>query len=294
MRENMDWSAVALLLAERADLPALLLSRSGEVLLVASAAERALGWAYDSVGSDWIERHVPRKNTAAARWLLEMAASGALRRVELEVITGQGPALATFEAYSVVGHDTQSGVLLLLEKVVALTPEAPAHDYDYDVQELTTGVFTLRSVLRLGALNTAAAGCCYEVLHGRSTHCEQCPLRGRSELTSPQAVVELVSDREYRVTSALRTGGNLIRVSVRRLPSVAFLAIFEAKLTALSIRSRLSQRERAVLRQLIEGHTLDDIAQSLSITARTVRFHQANLLQKLGADSRADLMRLIL
>ena len=31
---------------------------------------------------------------------------------------------------------------------------------------------------------------------------------------------------------------------------------------------------------------------ALSVSSRTVKFHQGNILQKLGADSRADLLRL--
>jgi len=36
-----------------------------------------------------------------------------------------------------------------------------------------------------------------------------------------------------------------------------------------------------------------DIAQQLGIAPRTVKFHQANVLQKLGADSRVDLLRVL-
>jgi DNA-binding CsgD family transcriptional regulator len=42
------------------------------------------------------------------------------------------------------------------------------------------------------------------------------------------------------------------------------------------------------------GRSLDEIARILGIAPRTVKFHQANVLQKLGADSRLDLMRLLL
>ena len=76
--DAMDWSAVALLLAERADLPAILVADSGEILLVASAAERQLGWSYASVGKNWIDAHVVPHTAKAARWLFERALSGAL------------------------------------------------------------------------------------------------------------------------------------------------------------------------------------------------------------------------
>jgi len=42
------------------------------------------------------------------------------------------------------------------------------------------------------------------------------------------------------------------------------------------------------------GRQLADIATALGISLRTVKYHQANILRKLRADSRVDLMRLIL
>ena len=38
--------------------------------------------------------------------------------------------------------------------------------------------------------------------------------------------------------------------------------------------------------------TLEDIAVSLQLSRRTVKFHLSNLLQKLGVDSRVDLIRI--
>jgi len=93
----MDWSAVALLFAERASIPAVLLSSQGEVLLVTPAVQRALGWSYDSVGSNWIDRWVAHSAAAGARWFLEKTLAGALRRFEIEILTSKGPAAASFE-----------------------------------------------------------------------------------------------------------------------------------------------------------------------------------------------------
>jgi DNA-binding CsgD family transcriptional regulator len=42
------------------------------------------------------------------------------------------------------------------------------------------------------------------------------------------------------------------------------------------------------------GQRSDEIATKLSISARTAKFHQANILKKLGVDSRIDLIRLLL
>jgi DNA-binding NarL/FixJ family response regulator len=51
---------------------------------------------------------------------------------------------------------------------------------------------------------------------------------------------------------------------------------------------RLSERERAVLRLVAAGLTSKQIARELTITERTVQFHVTGLLNKLGAESRAQ------
>lgn len=58
--------------------------------------------------------------------------------------------------------------------------------------------------------------------------------------------------------------------------------------------AKLSERERQVLDLLLLGRNHQEIGLALGITPRTSKFHQANILGKLGADSRVDLLRLFL
>jgi DNA-binding NarL/FixJ family response regulator len=51
---------------------------------------------------------------------------------------------------------------------------------------------------------------------------------------------------------------------------------------------RLSPREREVLRLVADGQSNKQIARTLSIAERTVKFHVTSLFQKLGADNRAQ------
>ncbi len=51
----------------------------------------------------------------------------------------------------------------------------------------------------------------------------------------------------------------------------------------------LSQREREVLAELIQGHYNKTIAEHLGITQRTVEFHRANIFTKLGVQSAIEL-----
>ncbi len=53
----------------------------------------------------------------------------------------------------------------------------------------------------------------------------------------------------------------------------------------------LTPRETEVLRLIAEGHTNRQAAEILTISVRTVESHRANLMGKLGLDSRVELVR---
>jgi DNA-binding NarL/FixJ family response regulator len=50
----------------------------------------------------------------------------------------------------------------------------------------------------------------------------------------------------------------------------------------------LSAREQAVLREVAAGRSTKQIARALGITERTVKFHVGSIMNKLGADNRAQ------
>lgn len=53
----------------------------------------------------------------------------------------------------------------------------------------------------------------------------------------------------------------------------------------------LSPREREVLRLVAEGHTNQEIADRLILSIKTVQAHRANVMEKLGLDNLAQLVR---
>lgn len=260
---------------------------------MAPAAERALGWSPDSLGRSFVDRVTP-SHVTSARWALEKVLAGALRSFEVEVATGTGAALARFEASS-IGSDDGRGVLLLLEQLVALPsePAATDNDYDYEVHGIAAGNLRLKKLVKPGFAAADASGACYEVLHRRSAPCEHCPLGDLTRGSSTGVSVRSGPPHDYVVTSARRTSEDEARLSVRRLPMTSLAAVMRARLDELSERAQLSRRERSVFGFLMDGCAVEEIASQLEISARTVKFHQANLLQKLGADSRTDLMRLV-
>jgi DNA-binding CsgD family transcriptional regulator len=56
----------------------------------------------------------------------------------------------------------------------------------------------------------------------------------------------------------------------------------------------LTDRERVVLAQIVKGASSKEAARLLGISPRTVEFHRANIMQKLGAKNTAELVRMVL
>ena len=61
-----------------------------------------------------------------------------------------------------------------------------------------------------------------------------------------------------------------------------------SRVAALAHAPRLSPRERDVLRLLVAGQSNKEIAVSLHVTERTVKFHVTSIFNKLGAENRAQ------
>jgi two-component system, NarL family, response regulator NreC len=71
----------------------------------------------------------------------------------------------------------------------------------------------------------------------------------------------------------------------------ARLAQAEVEAARRAADDPLSDREREVLRLLALGHTNQEIAKQLYISVRTAETHRAHIMQKLGLNTRAELVR---
>lgn len=92
-----------------------------------------------------------------------------------------------------------------------------------------------------------------------------------------------------------RIGVELERLGAApELPAPDLQQLVHQRLEELATKAELSARERQVLDLLVLGRNTGEIALVLGIAERTVKFHQRNVLTKLGADSRHDLIRLLL
>jgi DNA-binding CsgD family transcriptional regulator len=101
-------------------------------------------------------------------------------------------------------------------------------------------------------------------------------------------------DDAFRVVTARTLDETSVLVTVRCIDAALLPELVDAKAARIAGAGALSERERQVLMLLLRGHGVEDIASMLEIAPRTVKFHQSNVLQKLGADSRIDLLRVVL
>jgi DNA-binding CsgD family transcriptional regulator len=101
-------------------------------------------------------------------------------------------------------------------------------------------------------------------------------------------------DDAFRVVTARAVDDASAVVTVRFVDASLLPELVDAKAARIAGAGALSERERQVLMLLLRGHGVEDIASMLEIAPRTVKFHQSNVLQKLGADSRIDLLRVVL
>ena len=75
-------------------------------------------------------------------------------------------------------------------------------------------------------------------------------------------------------------------------PALADRMVFEVGLTdSRPPHALLSEREFSVFERLVRGEGVNEIAQQLSVSSKTVSTHKARLMQKLDAHSVADLVR---
>ena len=70
--------------------------------------------------------------------------------------------------------------------------------------------------------------------------------------------------------------------------------MLDRRVAQLARSAGLSPREQEVLQLLLLGRNYNEIGVALHITPRTARFHQHNVLEKIGAESRLDIVRLLL
>jgi DNA-binding NarL/FixJ family response regulator len=120
-----------------------------------------------------------------------------------------------------------------------------------------------------------------------------------AEGLGPEGVTTVVSRQTkgntyFEVVSARRLSGSEIAVTRWSVDGALMSALVAARIREMSTSAKLSPREVEVLGLLLLGRSVGDIAKELHIVVRTAKYHQRNILSKVGAESRFDLCRLLL
>ncbi|MBX3232617.1 MAG: PAS domain S-box protein [Labilithrix sp.] len=293
----MSWQAVALHFANQGQACALL-DRDGYVRMFSTSFETLLGWQREDIeGRHWSEAIAPTAHAVVARSRIERALSGTLRSFDCEASTPQNARFVLKLQAALVGRNDEQGLLLTVSSAEPLEAHTLAceDEVDYEIASSVSDFGRLISLTtprgpRLKVLPER----CYAAIHGHGTPCNDCPALQHEATRWPRTAARWIGGPEniYEVVTA-EAQDDRIRVRLRRISERTLNAIHESKLRSLADAAHLSERERAVLTYLLMGRSLADIATILGISIRTVKFHQANVLEKLGADSRADLVRLI-
>ena len=111
------------------------------------------------------------------------------------------------------------------------------------------------------------------------------------------------------VTRALRAGAsgyvtkdsdpNVLLAAIRKVaqggkfidPALVDSVVLDISDFKMNENRQLTDREFQVLQMIAAGHTINKIAESLYLSAKTVSTHKIRLMRKLGIDNNADLIR---
>jgi len=137
---------------------------------------------------------------------------------------------------------------------------------------------------------------CCEAFCGEA-ECRSCPVFAKG--LGPEAVTTVVSKQMkgkacFEVVSARTINNSEIAVTRWPVDSALMSALVAARVSGICTSAKLSAREAEILRLLLLGRSVGDIAKELHIVTRTAKYHQRSVLSKVGAESRFDLCRLLL
>ncbi len=297
---QFDWEFVGSALLERERRPVIVLDLQGQVV----RANRALLFFLEEgvrthqvkLAEEWV---LPQSRTdffqAWAR-----ALSGERPRVSIALRPTAFHLEPVFELVPLTQDGAVRSVMMVMVDAVASghsLPLVPASGVLYEVSLDGEGrperLLRALSPERLHKVDTTVP--CYRAFQGRDTPCADCPVNTLSKPGSTASAVRLETSTPFtaQLLSARKVRDDVASVNVLPVDQGVYSALVQARIEALGARARLSERERQVLALLLMGRTLDDVAAAEGITARTAKYHQQNLLRKLGAESRTDLFRLL-
>jgi PAS domain S-box-containing protein len=285
--------------------PVFLLDDKGIARSVNREVTFRLGWTESEiVGRDWCDVVVrpPHRERTRSALIGAVKNSGTSAPILLACVTRTGEPVTLIAELTPVVTPTGRYVLMVVgtgEPRPPL-PRVSGAETAYEVASHRTGNFG--SIRRAwGRLDDPAAILgehCFRVFYRRETPCPECPAHETDEADKARERVSVIAYPTPSVTLNVVwvDAVDEASISLKVFPVTESLLseLLQKKIGVLANRGGLSDRERAVLDLLLLGRTKENIASVLNISSRTVKYHQRNIQRKLGAESRADLVRLLL
>jgi PAS domain S-box-containing protein len=289
----MTWKALVQHLLQRTSSPALVLDTAGQVQLVNSWLELAVGQPNaDLSRRSFVDDLVAPEDRGEATRQMEEIRRGERTCLRTRVLRRDGGTLDAVLQATLVGP-YRSRLLVLegeLRERSRQVPRVPG----MEVYEISSARESFGEV-RYRWPDGGAGETCHALRYQRARPCPLCPARnvrpGGPGLTT---VIRMEGQAWYDLVTAHYAGPALARVGVVRVTDDALSELMETRFLRLAQERDLSEREQVVLQMLLLGRTIAEIGTALGISVRTVKFHQKNVLDKLGAKSRVDLLRVFL
>jgi DNA-binding CsgD family transcriptional regulator len=295
----MEWEPIVTHLDGRR--PALIVDGGGRVRFMNGPMEKLLGRRVDELSTTrWLALCAQPGESSAVKHLLGAALRGEATGGDLPLVTREGRRITMHAELSRETRGRRRGLVVVSQGVQEVAQGSNlAGDCWCEVERVADGggMVTLVRFLDPGRDGLAYVGRPVEEL---LEHLSCGPaMRWIGEVLADRAtdaseVLLPEADDEFRVVTAESVDDRTVRVKIRYLAMRMLPELVDAKSARTAGERALSERERQVLTLLLRGRGVEDIATMLEIAPRTVKFHQANVLQKLGADSRLDLLRVIL
>jgi DNA-binding CsgD family transcriptional regulator len=291
-----NWQALSTSLLERLEQPTFLVDRSGGIHAANAAFARLVGTRSVALeGQPWSALFADEDSTDTSPSFIVQGPT------DLRVLSG-----SLFErAHWITLHlmpASHEGCGMVIAQVIEATPANTAprsvHCESYTVSSSRHSLGMLLSTE--GSTgdsqgHNSPGGFCYEALHGASGPCMGCPVFDAAPPAPARRALRPASGTQhYRIVEVVPIGEERLKVKTIRLTTAVLSELVQAKVDWIAQEGGLTTREAEVLNLLYVGRSSREIAMLLDITERTVKYHQANVLRKIGADSRVDLVRLLL
>jgi PAS domain S-box-containing protein len=300
--QKFDWRSLTGHLLECCSRPAALVDSAGMLRACNGALERLLGFSAGELTGKMLSELCPASDGEdGARRSIEHAFTSPSLDFELIVQTRAGRQLLMAVHGQRLGDAAASGLLLQItdsRPLVAGSMHAAAGDH-YEVSSRYDDFGVLLRVWSLAGRKhkmDLTGQRCHRALHDSDEPCLGCPaFATRAQKDQGMAVIPRRSAQlRLDVVQTRVSSPTAIAVSVWQVGDGLLSQIIKAKVDVMAERQGLTVRERGVLDLLVLGRSNEEIGTTLGVAPRTVKYHKRRVLQKLGAESKHDLIRLII